>query len=143
MSEENVELAREGIEAFNRGDIDWLLERIDDDFVFDWSRSRSPLRGVYRGADGIAGFLREQWNSFEEFVIEPREFIDRGRHVVVPLTLRARGRQGIAVEHRQHAGVHRRGRACGARDDVPGDGRGVGGDRRVSALGDTVRTVLA
>ena len=57
----------------------------------------SPLRGVYRGADGIAGFLREQWSSFEEFVIEPREFIDRGRHVVVPLTLRARGRQGIAV----------------------------------------------
>ena len=97
MSEENVELAREGIEAFNRGDINWLLERIDGDFVFDWSRSRSPLRGVYRGADGVAGFLREQWNSFEEFVIEPREFIDRGRHVVVPLTLRARGRQGIAV----------------------------------------------
>ena len=43
MSEENVELVREGIEAFNRGDIDWLLERIDDDFVFDWSRSRGPL----------------------------------------------------------------------------------------------------
>ena len=92
-----MELVREGIEAFNRGDIDWLLERIDDDFVFDWSRSRSPLRGVYRGADGIAGFLREQWSTFEEFVIEPWEFIDRGRHVVVPLTLRARGREGIAV----------------------------------------------
>ena len=97
MSEENVELVREGIEAFNRGDITWLIERIDDDFVFDWSRSRSPLRGIYRGADGVAGFLREQWSSFEEFVIEPREFIDRGRLVVVPLTLRARGRQGIAV----------------------------------------------
>jgi uncharacterized protein len=97
MSEENVELVREGIEAFNRGDIDWLLERIDDDFVFDWSRSRSPLRGVYRGADGIAGFLREQWTTFEEFVVEPGEFIDRGRHVVVPVTLRARGREGIAV----------------------------------------------
>ena len=86
-----------GSTAFNRGDIDWLLERIDDDFVFDWSRSRSPLRGVYRGADGIAGFLREQWTTFEEFIIEPGEFIDRGRHVVVPVTLRARGREGIAV----------------------------------------------
>jgi ketosteroid isomerase-like protein len=97
MSEENVEIVREGIEAFNRGDIDWLLERIDDDFVFDWSRSRSPLRGVYQGGDGIAGFLREQWSTFEEFVVEPGEFIDRGRHVVVPITLRARGREGIAV----------------------------------------------
>ena len=35
--------------------------------------------------------------TFEEFVIEPGEFIDRGRHVVVPVTLRARGREGIAV----------------------------------------------
>ena len=92
-----MERVRVGIAAFNRGDIDWLLERIDDDFVFDWSRSRSPLRGVYRGADGIAGFLREQWTTFEEFVVEPGEFIDRGRHVVVPVTLRARGREGIAV----------------------------------------------
>jgi len=34
MSEsENVALVREGIEAFNRGDIDWLLERIDEDFA--------------------------------------------------------------------------------------------------------------
>ena len=97
MSEENVELVREGIEAFNRGDIDWLLERIDEDFVFDWSRSRSPLRGVYRGQDGVAGFIREHWSAFEEFVIEPWEFIDRGRNVVVPTTLRARGRQGITV----------------------------------------------
>jgi ketosteroid isomerase-like protein len=93
----NVALAREGIQAFNRGDIDWLLQRIDEDFVFDWSRSRSPLRGVYRGQAGVGDFIREQWSSFEEFTIEPREFIDRGPNVVVPITLRARGREGIEV----------------------------------------------
>jgi ketosteroid isomerase-like protein len=97
MSQENVDLVRDAIEAFNRGDLEWLLERIDEDFVFDWTRSLSPLSGIYRGPDGVAEFIREQWNTFEEFAIEPLEFIDRGRHVVVPNTLRARGRDGIEV----------------------------------------------
>ena len=97
MSEENVELVRDAIEAFNRGNLEWLLERIDDDFVFDWTRSMSPLSGIYRGPDGVAEFIREQWNTFEEFAIEPLDYIDRGRHVVVPNTLRARGRDGIQV----------------------------------------------
>jgi ketosteroid isomerase-like protein len=97
MSQENVELARAAIDAFNRGDLEWLLERIDDDFEFDWTRSRGPLAGVYRGPDGLTEFLREQWETFESFVMEPSEFIDCGRHVVVPNTVRAQGRSGIEV----------------------------------------------
>ena len=49
MSKKNVELARAALDAFNRGDLDWLLERIDDDFEFHWTRSCSPLAGIYRG----------------------------------------------------------------------------------------------
>jgi ketosteroid isomerase-like protein len=95
MSEENVELARAAIDAFNRGDLEWLLERIDDDFVFDWTRSRGPLAGIYRGPDGLAEFIREQWSTFETFVMEPSEFIDRGRYVVVPNTVYVQGRDAI------------------------------------------------
>lgn len=98
MSEENVELTRAAIDAFNRDDLAWMLGRVDDDFEFDWSRSRGPLSGVYRGRDGVTEFIREQWStSDEEFRIEPREFIDRVRHVVVPNGVRARGRGGIDV----------------------------------------------
>jgi ketosteroid isomerase-like protein len=97
MSEENVELVREAVEAFNRGDLEWLLERIDDDFEFDWTRSRGPLAAVYRGPDGLAEFIREQWETLESFAMEPSEFIDRGRHVVVPNIVRAQGRSGIEV----------------------------------------------
>ena len=92
-----MELARSAIEAFNRGDLEWLLERIDDDFVFDWTRSRGPLAAIYRGPDGLTEFLREQWETFESFLMEALEFIDRGRHVVVPNTVRAQGRNGIEV----------------------------------------------
>jgi ketosteroid isomerase-like protein len=95
MSDENVELVRGAIDAFNRGDLEWLLERIDDDFVFDWTRSRGPLAAIYRGPDGLTEFLREQWETFESFVMEPSEFIDRGRYVVVPNTVDVQGRDGI------------------------------------------------
>jgi ketosteroid isomerase-like protein len=97
MSEENVAFVREVIDAFNRGDLDWFLERIDDDFEFDWTRSRGPLAAVYRGPAGLTEFLREQWETFESFVMKPSEFIDRGQHVVVPNTVHARGRGGIEV----------------------------------------------
>ena len=97
MSEANVEFVRETIEAFNRGDLEWLLERVDDDFEFDWTRSRGPLAAVYRGPEGLTEFIREQWDTFESFAMEPSEFIDRGRHVVVPNIVRARGRSGIEV----------------------------------------------
>jgi hypothetical protein len=52
MSEGNVELARAAIDAFNRGDLEWLLERIDEDFVFDWTRGRGPLQGSTAGRTG-------------------------------------------------------------------------------------------
>lgn len=94
---ENVEFARAAIEAFNRGDLEWLLEQVDDDFEFDWTRSRGPLAGTYRGREGFREFIDEQWSAFEMFVMEPKEFIDRGRHVVVPNTVRAQGRSGIEV----------------------------------------------
>jgi ketosteroid isomerase-like protein len=97
MSEQNVGFVRQVIEAFNRGDLEWLLEHIDDDFEFDWTRSRGPLAAIYRGRDGLTEFLREQWETFETFVMEPSEFIDRGRHVIVPNTVRAQGRSGIEV----------------------------------------------
>jgi ketosteroid isomerase-like protein len=97
MSEDNVELVRAAVDAFNRGDLEWLLEHIDDDFQFDWTRSRGPLAAVYRGPDGLTEFLREQWETFETFVMKPSEFIDRGRHVVVPNTVHAQGRNGIEV----------------------------------------------
>jgi hypothetical protein len=96
-SSEAVELARASVEAFNRGDLDWLLEHIDDDFVFDWSCSRGPLAAVYRGRTGLTEFCREQWETFETFHMEALEYIDCGRFVVVPNKVTARGRNGIEV----------------------------------------------
>jgi ketosteroid isomerase-like protein len=96
-AEENVALTRAAVDAFNRGDRDALLELVAEDFEYDWTRSESPMRGIYRGREGLGRLLDEQWVMFDEFVLEPDEFMARGNHVVVPNTVRARGRGGVEV----------------------------------------------
>jgi ketosteroid isomerase-like protein len=93
----NVEVARQAIDAFNRRDVDAMRALGDEDFVYDWSRSRGPIQGVYRGPEGFMEFAHEQWDMFSEMEIEPQELIPRGDHVVVPISVRARGRGGIPV----------------------------------------------
>jgi hypothetical protein len=42
VSQENVEIVRRAIEAFNRGDFDAALENVSPDATVDWSHSRGP-----------------------------------------------------------------------------------------------------
>ena len=59
-------------------------------FVLDFSRALGPYRGVYRRSE-IRGFLEELNATFESVRFEPRDFIDAGDYVVVPLTIHYRG----------------------------------------------------
>ena len=92
MSQENVEVVKALIAAFNRGDA-------APDFVIDLSRAVGPARGVYRRDQAVELWseLRAHWESMR---IEPHEFIEAGEQVVVPWTFYATGRDGIEVEAR-------------------------------------------
>ena len=96
-AEGQIEVVREAIDAFNRHDTQAILAMGSDDFVYDWTRSIAPNRGIYRGLDGIVEFVEDQWSAFEEIRIEPSDFLVRGCHVVVPATVHGRGRGGVAV----------------------------------------------
>jgi len=54
MSEENVETVRRQNEAWNRQDLTAWLASFHPDGELDWSRSRGPLKGVYRGPPSTA-----------------------------------------------------------------------------------------
>ena len=77
MSEENVELYRRGIEAFNRRDLEGFLALADPDVVGILA-SPSDRGRSFRGHDGI----REWWNdsslSSPSFRIEVEEVRDTG-----------------------------------------------------------------
>jgi ketosteroid isomerase-like protein len=92
MSTENVNTVRRAYEAFNRGDVDEFLAAADDDVVQDWSRAVGPERGVFRGRDEVARFVRSWWDAFEESVVVVDELIDAGDHVVARFHARQRGR---------------------------------------------------
>src|SRR3984893_9298396 len=103
MSQENVEIARQAHEAFNRPDLgvfdlDAFYRLADPDLVVDWSRSDGLEAGIYRGEAAT----RRVWNTFFEavewLVVEPMEFIEHGEYVVVPHDFHARGRQGVEVD---------------------------------------------
>ena len=99
MSQKNVEIARAAVDALNRGDWNAAVKDAAPDFELDLSRGMGPDAGVYEG-----GRAREWWDRFteswESISFEPREFIPVDEHVVIPLTMRARGRDGIEVTSR-------------------------------------------
>src|SRR5687768_12193541 len=91
MSQENVEIVQAIFEGFGRKDIEGILELVPQDFEFDFSRSRGPESGVFRGRDRVRGFLATLIESFS--VIDPieTEIIDKGEVVVRVGGFRARG----------------------------------------------------
>jgi ketosteroid isomerase-like protein len=97
MSQENVDIVRQSIDAYNRRDIDGIRAVNHSDIVLDWSASRGWLAGVYRGRDAVIAFFEDYFDAFEEILIEPADFIDAGASVVVPNVSRSRGRDGIEV----------------------------------------------
>jgi ketosteroid isomerase-like protein len=96
MSQENVEIMREVINAFNAGDFDAALKYASPDFEMDLSRAIGPQHGVF-SLPQVKGFWAEFADAWESFRLEPHEFIDAGEHVVVPWTIHGRGRGGIEV----------------------------------------------
>jgi ketosteroid isomerase-like protein len=97
VEQANVEAVRAAIDAFNRGDREAMLELGGEDFEYDWTRSIGPNRGIYRGREGFADFVDDQWSTFDEVRLDVHEYIPRGNHVVVVATVHARGREGLPV----------------------------------------------
>jgi ketosteroid isomerase-like protein len=99
MSQENVEVIRAALDAFNRGDFDAMLKYAAPDFELDWSRAVGPQRGVYK-LDQARSFFDDFGDTFESIRVEPSEFIEVDDNVIVPQTGYTRGRDGIETTAR-------------------------------------------
>jgi len=97
MSEENVEAVRRLTDAWNRQDLRGWLAAFSAGAEMDWSRSRGPLKGIYRGHGELEVFWDAFWSTFEDVQVEMPGFTDVGREVVVPNTAHLPGREGIEV----------------------------------------------
>ena len=102
MSQENLEIVRRSTEAYNRRDLDAMLESWAEDGVLDWSNARSFDAGVYRGHGEIRAFMEEFFASWDQVRIEivygPVE-VEDGLLIAENITY-MRGRDGIEVQAR-------------------------------------------
>ena len=97
MSEENVELTRQAYEAWNDGDLDWMLDHMTEDFEFRPGLGFSDIDAVIRGKDGWRRFS-EMWNeAWEDITVSVERIEDLDDRIVALLTFDGRGR-GSGVE---------------------------------------------
>ncbi len=101
MSLENVEIVRRTTDAYNRGDLDGLVEHWAPDAVLDWSNSRGPEAGVYRGHDEIREFTKRFLSTWDEVRLEIEDPIEVGDDALVLENVTyLRGRDGIETQAR-------------------------------------------
>lgn len=101
MSEENLELVRQGFERFEEQGVEGLLPFIHPDFEVTTPAALTAEPDTYRGPDGIRRYFDSFYEAMDKVTFEPLELIEVGDAVVVPMTLRARGRTtGIETEQR-------------------------------------------
>jgi ketosteroid isomerase-like protein len=81
MSQRNVEVMRQGLQAFNDRDVERLLALTDPEA--EWHPFRAQLEGiVYRGHEGIRRFLADMTEDWDTFTIELLEVIEVGETLV-------------------------------------------------------------
>jgi ketosteroid isomerase-like protein len=133
VSAENVELVREGLALFNRGDFDGSLETLTPEPAFVWdTRTAVPDGGVYHGVDEVRAYWESIAERWDDFRIEPEEFVDVDADTVLMLgRLIGRGtesrvpvestwdqvwrfRDGVAVACENHSDRARARRSAGA-----------------------------
>jgi ketosteroid isomerase-like protein len=116
MSQENVEIVRTGVEAFNAGDWDRYFDQLDPDVEW-WDRGDEPHATVHRGHEGVRAFLAELGEAVE-LRVDAKEFVDAGDYVVVCLRLYGRGKGSGAgfEEHEVHALRLRNGKVVETRE---------------------------
>ena len=105
MSQQNVEIVRNAVEAFNSGDVGRIFALAHPDFEAQIVPELSAEPDTYRGREGIQRYFESFREAFEQIRFEAEGFSDAGDDVVVALRMTAIGRlTKIPVEQR-NAGV--------------------------------------
>jgi ketosteroid isomerase-like protein len=101
MATENADLIREGFEALRDGDVEALMPLIHPEFELTTPPGLAAEPDTYRGPEGVRRYFDSFYEAMDQVTFEPGDFIPVGERVVVPSTLRTRGRTtGIETTQR-------------------------------------------
>jgi ketosteroid isomerase-like protein len=97
MSQENVEIAKRSVDAFNRRDIDALLDLVTPDCVM--SSQLLDASADFQGREGVERFYTMLSESWEEFRSVIEDYRDLGDHVLMLGRNTGRGKgSGVTVD---------------------------------------------
>lgn len=103
MSQANVEIVKQGIDAYNRRDIDAYIALTTSDFEMFPALDRTVEARSYRGHEGIETHIRDIGETWAEFRLLPEEWRDLGDRVLMLGRVQGRGR-GSSVPVDAHVG---------------------------------------
>ncbi len=84
MSQENVEIVRDAVVAFNRGDLDaWLDQYWADDIDYRAAEGALDDHGPIHGKSAMRAYLQDWLDMFDDFKTEPVELVDAGEDQVI------------------------------------------------------------
>jgi ketosteroid isomerase-like protein len=112
MLQADIETLRNGYEAFSRGDWDSPTRFAHPEFELQ-TADRVVNPGTYRGPEEVRRFFEDQFEPFEEVVVEPQEFFERGDQIVVFVLTRLRptGSSAVVENRIGHLWTMREGKA--------------------------------
>ena len=101
MSQENVEIVRELLEAYNRADFDAVNEKCDDDFEFT-SVMSAVEETSYKGKDTWERYWHDMHQTWDDWRLEEIRVLDGGGdRVAVLMRLVGKGRtSGVPVDRK-------------------------------------------
>jgi ketosteroid isomerase-like protein len=148
MSQANVEIARRGVDAFNRRDLSTHDALCTPDFEWLPAFPGVVESGAYRGREGVETYYREVGETWEEYRVIANEFRDLGDRVLLLGRLQGRGKgSGVPVDAPMGMVFEFRGGRC-SRHRVyldPGEAlraAGLCGESQTPDLVDLVRLIF-
>lgn len=93
----NEQLLRRGYDAFAHGDVETVMNLMDDHILW-YSPDSVRFGGTYAGKDGVSTFFGHLPENFSELSVEPATYVSAGEHVVVQGRLRGRTHIGNPFE---------------------------------------------
>jgi ketosteroid isomerase-like protein len=83
MSQENLEITRRSVDAFNRRDLDAWLAEFDPEIVW-YAFPEEPEPGPFRGLQAVRTMAARWMDLLPDLRIEVKQYIDAGDHVIMP-----------------------------------------------------------
>lgn len=98
MPAANIDVLRQVYAAWNRGDLEGMLEHFDPGMVFVVSGVFPDLQPEYRGHAGFRDFWGAFTGDWENLSVNLEDILEHDGRLLALFTFHGRGRDGIAVD---------------------------------------------